>query len=300
MQLTETERAFRKSVITRIESVIHELWPNAHVKPFGSTVSGFGLPDSDIDLMILGVSNPSIQLLATKIVARNISEPNSIRLRENFTVPLIEFIDRESKIDIDLRFNVPPSMEFIKELKIKYPTLPKLLLILKHYLKQLKLNDTSSGGISSFSILLLLVNFLQMRDRNMINNSNMGILLLDFLELYGRKFDYENYGITIENGGELLERKYLPCGMVGGQLPLFCIKHPTSNPLSNTGDHTYRGLEVKQALDDAFLALSKAISSAECSTNDCAGNSILCHIIYIPDDLIAYRNWIQNTQSTTN
>lgn len=35
-----------------MRSLIRGLWPRAHVKPFGSFVSGLSLPTSDIDLVI--------------------------------------------------------------------------------------------------------------------------------------------------------------------------------------------------------------------------------------------------------
>lgn len=42
-----------------------------------------------------------------------------------------------------------------------YPTLPPLVFVLKQFLSQAGLNKVYEGGISSYSLILLTVNFLQ-------------------------------------------------------------------------------------------------------------------------------------------
>lgn len=42
-----------------------------------------------------------------------------------------------------------------------FPVLPKLVLVLKQFLLQRDLNEVFTGGISSYSLILLTVSFLQ-------------------------------------------------------------------------------------------------------------------------------------------
>ncbi len=61
------------------------------------------------------------------------------------------------------------------------------------------------GGISSYLLTLMVISFLQLHggtDGTLYHKKkNLGTLLLDFLEYYGRKFDFETTGISISNGG---------------------------------------------------------------------------------------------------
>lgn len=147
MQPTRTEQELRKSVISRIESVVHQMWPTAEIKVFGSFTNGLAAPDADIDMMLLGTPEQSrLQLLKQKFLSSNIAEPNSIIIRENVRIPIIEFVDHESKINIDMKFSNDPSLNVTEVLdERKYLVFTKLMFVLKNYLKQQHLYDESSG-----------------------------------------------------------------------------------------------------------------------------------------------------------
>lgn len=51
---TPCEHAVRIEVVKRAENLIHALWPQALVEIFGSFRTGLFLPNSDIDLVVLG------------------------------------------------------------------------------------------------------------------------------------------------------------------------------------------------------------------------------------------------------
>lgn len=92
--------------------------------------------------------------------------------------------------------------------------LPPLVLVLKQFLYEKGLNNTYTGGLGSYCLVLMVISFLQSKrfsGNNIFNNDNkagfeekgkfnLGILLLEFLELYGKKFDYNNMGISISTG----------------------------------------------------------------------------------------------------
>ncbi|XP_055297756.1 non-canonical poly(A) RNA polymerase protein Trf4-1-like [Sitodiplosis mosellana] len=297
MQPTRTERALRERVVARIKSVFYQLWPHAQLKLFGSVVIGLALPTSDIDLVGVGVSVPNrLQLLATQILANNVAEPNSITIIDSATVPIIKFVDRESKINIDMKLCCDSSERqevLMSEYKQKYPKFVKLTLVLKLLMKERGLNVRFTGGITSHALTLMVINYLQTHPEDN-NGANLGDSLLGLLELYGRKFNYTSTGITTLNGGAILPRNELPCRLVKGQEQLFCIQD-ANNPSSNAGSGTYRAANVIQAFDDAFVALSMPISSNERRAPNCTENSILSRIIHIDGHFIKYRNWIRNT-----
>lgn len=160
MQLTPTERALRENVISRIESLVLQLWPNAKTKLIGSFSYGLTLPTSDIDIMILGVpKESSLRLLATKIHDNKIAEQNSIVVRDNLRVPLIEFIDRESRIDIDMPLHNEQTLQvagLLNKYQLEYPVFVKIIIVLKQFLCQRNLNDVFTGEYKSILMKIFL------------------------------------------------------------------------------------------------------------------------------------------------
>ena len=149
MQPTPTERALREIVLARLEMVILELWPNACIELFGSGSIGLALPNSDIDIKVIGVTDdPShLRSLKAKFEASNIASPNSVTIRENVPVPIIEFVDRESKIDIDVCFRNDSSVNLADLVnESKYAAYLKIMFVLKHFLKERGLNATPTGS----------------------------------------------------------------------------------------------------------------------------------------------------------
>ena len=109
------------------------------------------------------------------------------------------------------------------------PTLPFLVLVLKQFLLQRDLNEVFTGGISSYSLILLTISFLQLHPRQDATSSdaNLGVLLIEFFELYGRHFNYIKTGIRIKNGGSYVPKDDIIKDMENGYRPsLLCIEDP--------------------------------------------------------------------------
>lgn len=67
----------------------------------------------------------------------------------------------------------------------------------------------------------------------------MGVLLLEFFELYGRKFNYMKTGISIKNGGRYIPKEELQREMIDGHRPsLLCIEDPLT-PGNDIGRSSY-------------------------------------------------------------
>lgn len=293
---TPAEHAIRNEVVLRIEAVVHTIWPNAVVEIFGSFRTGLFLPTSDIDLVVLGLwEKLPLRTLETELIARGIAEPSSVRVLDKASVPIIKLTDRESQVKVDISFNMQSgvqSAELIKDYKQQYPLLAKLVLVLKQFLLQRDLNEVFTGGISSYSLILMCISFLQLHPRQIHNEANLGVLLLEFFELYGRKFNYMKIGISIKNGGRYIPKEDLQREMVDGHRPsLLCIEDPLT-PGNDIGRSSYGALQVKQAFEYAYLMLSQAVSPLNNWTSDCNECSILGRIIRITDDVIDYREWI--------
>jgi non-canonical poly(A) RNA polymerase PAPD5/7 len=89
------------------------------------------------------------------------------------------------------------------------------------------------------------ISFLQLHPRQNVTsplNANLGVLLLEFFELYGRKFNYMKTGISIKNGGRYIPKEELQREMVDGHRPsLLCIEDPLT-PGNDIGRSSYGNL----------------------------------------------------------
>lgn len=87
------------------------------------------------------------------------------------------------------------SVDFVKNSLLEYPEIKPLILIMKRYMKVLKLNNSFKGGLSSYSLFLLLFSFIK-KERTFSLNKNeehsYGKEMFDFLGCYSF-FDFDKY-----------------------------------------------------------------------------------------------------------
>ncbi|XP_014209789.1 non-canonical poly(A) RNA polymerase PAPD5 isoform X2 [Copidosoma floridanum] len=295
------EHSLRLRVVNRIETVINDLWPDSKMEIFGSFRTGLYLPTSDIDLVVIGKwTNLPLHTLERALIDQNIVEPSYIKVLDKASVPIVKLTDKETEIKVDISFNMSngvKSAELIKTFKAQYPALEKLVMVLKQFLLQRDLNEVFTGGISSYSLILMTISFLQLHPRVNIDSPdvNLGVLLIEFLELYGRKFNYVKTGIRVKNGGTYISKEEVQKDMIDGHRPsLLCIEDPLT-PGNDIGRSSYGALYVKDAFDWAYYVLSQAVNPLNILINDANKVSILGRIIRVTDEVIEYRKWIKET-----
>ncbi|ROL42074.1 Non-canonical poly(A) RNA polymerase PAPD7 [Anabarilius grahami] len=292
------EEAMRRDVVNRIEAVIKNLWPTAKVEIFGSFSTGLYLPTSDIDLVVFGKwEQPPLQQLDQALRQNNVAEPFSIKLLEKATVPIIKLTDRETDVKVDISFNVITGVKaarFIKDHLKKYSVLPYLIFVLKQFLLQRDLNEVFTGGISSYSLILMAISFLQLHPRIdcRASNINLGILLIEFFELYGRHFNYLKTGIRVKDGGAYLAKEEIMKVMENKYRPsMLCIEDPNL-PGNDVGRSSYGAMQVKEVFNYAYLVLSHAVSPLSRSYPNRNMESTLGRVIKVTPEVINYRQWI--------
>ncbi|XP_023133349.2 terminal nucleotidyltransferase 4A-like [Amphiprion ocellaris] len=291
------EEAMRRDVVNRIESVIKDLWPTARVEIFGSFSTGLYLPTSDIDLVVFGKwDHPPLQELEQALKKQNIAGPCPIKVLDKATVPIIKLTDHETQVKVDISFNVETAVkaaQFIKSYLKKYTVLPPLIFVLKQFLLQRDLNEVFTGGISSYSLILMAISFLQLHPRidTRRSNINLGILLIEFFELYGRDFNYMKMGIRVKNGGAYLSKEEMAKAMENGNRPsMLCIEDPLQ-PGNDVGRSSYGVLQVKQVFDFAYMVLSHGVSPLARAYPNKDYDSTLGRIIKVSPEVLSYRDW---------
>uniref|UniRef100_A0A1A8RY76 Terminal nucleotidyltransferase 4A n=1 Tax=Nothobranchius rachovii TaxID=451742 RepID=A0A1A8RY76_9TELE len=291
------EEAMRRDVVNRIQGVIKDLWPTARVEIFGSFSTGLYLPTSDIDLVVFGKwDHPPLQELEQALKKRNVAGNFPIKVLDKATVPIIKLTDCETKVKVDISFNVETAVraaQFIKSYLKKYTVLPPLIFVLKQFLFLRDLNEVFTGGISSYSLILMAISFLQLHPRidTRRTNINLGILLIEFFELYGRNFNYMKTGIRVKNGGAYLSKEDVLKAMGNGNRPsMLCIEDPIQ-PGNDVGRSSYGVLHVKQVFDFAYMVLNHSVSHPARAYPNKEYDSTLGRIIKVSPEVLAYREW---------
>lgn len=294
------EEKMRLEVVDRIKGVIHDLWPSAEVQVFGSFSTGLYLPTSDIDLVVFGKwETLPLWTLEEALRKRNVADENSIKVLDKATVPIIKLTDSFTEVKVDISFNVKSGVKaacLIKEFKEKYPVLPYLVLVLKQFLLQRDLNEVFTGGIGSYSLFLMAVSFLQLHYREDVcsPNINIGVLLIEFFELYGRNFNYLKTGIRIKDGGCYVAKDEVQKSMMDGYRPSMLYIEDPLQPDNDVGRSSYGAMQVKQAFDYAYVVLSHAVSPIAKYYPNNDTESILGRIIRVTREVDEYREWIRS------
>ncbi|KAJ3593621.1 hypothetical protein NHX12_005955 [Muraenolepis orangiensis] len=292
------EEKMRLEVVDRIKEVIHDLWPSAEVQVFGSFSTGLYLPTSDIDLVVFGKwETAPLWTLEAALRERNVADENSIKVLDKATVPIIKLTDSFTEVKVDISFNVRSGVkaaQLIKEFKEKYPVLPYLVLVLKQFLLQRDLNEVFTGGIGSYSLFLMAVSFLQLHqcDDFRSPSTNMGVLLIEFFELYGRHFNYLKTGIRIKDGGCYVAKEQMPKRVMDSYRSSMLYIEDPLQPENDVGRSSYGAMQVKQAFDYAYVVLNRAMSPSTKYYPNNQFESILSRIIRVTREVDDYRDWI--------
>lgn len=300
MQPTPSEKRARTELISRVRHIALREWPDCSVEVFGSFSTQTYLPSSDIDLVIFG-EWPSFPLksLERELVRDRLAREEEIKVLDRNHVPLIRFTDITTKIRVDVSFNMttgPESASLIRKFIKNYSALPKLLLILKQFLVQRDLHEVFSGGMSSYALAILIVNFLQLHPRRMAtdDDANLGVLLIEFCELYGRLFNYKNTGIRVTDGGSYFLKKHHHSYHEEQSLLLFIEDPLDAKNIISRGAFSFP--VIRHAFEHAFLLLCSTVLGNGIP-NDY--QSVLSMIIFVEPEFIEHRKWIEKNWPVT-
>jgi len=208
------EHEIRKKSFEILKNLIILKFPNWRVKVFGSFPNEIFLSDSDVDIVV--ISNEKKEC-AKKTMDKLYdflymnSEKFDYIKRIDAKVPIVKLQLKETKINLDIsvdRKNGYDAKRIIKKSLNDFHALKPLMYLLKYFMRQKKLNETFSGGVSSFLLFNLVLAFLQYKNKTETSiNLNLGQLLVDFFQFYGFEFNYDEVGISVRYGGFFYKRK---------------------------------------------------------------------------------------------
>ena len=272
-----SERAHRENAVRTLEKAAKQCWPDCEIRVFGSTLTKLELPSSDVDVVVFGapVDKGSggvakrLRTLAAALEDLNALAPRSLEVVESARIPLVKYVDRDTHTSVDVSFDVESGLrtgKLVRSYIDAMPPLRPLVLVLKFFLSQRGLNETFTGGVGSYMLQLMVVSFLQQRHRTdratgLVSPQNLGSLLLEFFELYGRDLNYTTTAISVRHHG-----KYFPKRSRNWLYParpnLLAIENPDDEKF-DVGKNSYNVGRVRRAFEYAHDAIVAAAAGED-------------------------------------
>ncbi|KAH9917444.1 uncharacterized protein B0H18DRAFT_938513 [Fomitopsis serialis] len=264
---TPEEDEVRSLVVAQIARAVHERFPDAQVHPFGSYETKLYLPTGDIDLVIHSQSmarsdkESVLHSLANTVKRAGITD--RVRIIAKAKVPIVKFVTTHGRFSVDIsvnQINGVAAGKMIRHFLQELPALRSLVLVIKSFLAQRSMNEVYTGGLGSYSIVCLAISFLQMHPkvrRGEIDPSkNLGVLVMEFFELYGCYFNYSEVGISIRDGGTYFNKRRR--GWLDyGQSKLLSIEDP-GDPSNDISRGSYNIAKVRATLAGAHGLMTSA------------------------------------------
>ncbi|KAL0029353.1 hypothetical protein WJX77_001697 [Trebouxia sp. C0004] len=245
---TEVEQQAVSDAVEAVTNVAKAIWPHSHTVLFGSQATTLALPGSDLDIVILGVSENITNAASgfSKMQRDLLGELLEDLLEAFKTINLLKgkakIIDARVPIikctldfgcglaaDISLgAANGAAAVQYVCQMIAAAPPLRVLVLVIKALLKETMLNEVFTGGLSSYSIVNMVMTHLLCMGYKQPDlpgpagtgpglwgslepapeqpEEDAGDLLISFFERFGAGFDYSRHAVSVGQGG-VVEKK---------------------------------------------------------------------------------------------
>ena len=254
----QTDISVRQYIIELLQKKISNAFETTKdliiVLPCGSCLSGTFLPNADIDIaLFLSPLSENPKLIMDKLIdtLSDISLPDSFIPLPQAKVPVLKFAVYPG-IQIDLSIDElhgPLSVPSIRLIFSDYPCLLSAQIFLKTVLNYESLDQPYIGGISSYTLQIMLVAFIQYYGIP----KNITELILGFCYFYGKEFNYYLTGIDVKNNGTFFPR---PKDNIQYFESLFTmhIQDPL-NPNNILGHNSFKIPQIKDVFFDLYLSI---------------------------------------------
>ncbi|XP_030323620.1 poly(A) RNA polymerase GLD2 isoform X3 [Calypte anna] len=272
-----------------LQREIQRIFPHSRLFLVGSTLNGFGTRSSDGDLCLVVKEEPVnqktearhilsvVQKLFSTRLSHYIERPQLIRAK----VPIVKFRDKVSDVEFDLNVNNTVGIRntfLLRTYAYVESRVRPLVLVVKKWARFHDINDASRGTLSSYSLVLMVLHYLQTLPEPILpslqknypesfdpamqlhlvhqvpytippyiskNGSSLGDLLIGFFKYYATEFDWSHQIISVR------EAKAIPRPDGSEWRNKFiCVEEPFD------GTNTARAVHEKQKFNiirDEFL-----------------------------------------------
>ncbi|KAJ8125371.1 hypothetical protein O1611_g8269 [Lasiodiplodia mahajangana] len=218
------EERVRQELVSKLEALVRKKWRHAKIFPFGSFMSGLYLPTADMDIAICSKDfidgkyplydrKKYLFQMKSHLEMHKVAFRGMVEAITRAKVPLLKYADDHTGLKVDISFEKLDGYKAIdtfRKWKEQYPAMPPLVAVIKHFLLMRGLNEPVNGGIGGFTVICMVVHLLQMmppvQSRSM-KDEHLGELLMEFLDYYGKRFNYEKVAIRMDPPGTINKAK---------------------------------------------------------------------------------------------
>ncbi|KAG0205645.1 hypothetical protein BGX28_002761 [Mortierella sp. GBA30] len=268
---TREEHQVRKYVLQRVELACRALWGKVQVEIFGSYDTQLYLPSSDLDIVVLrdrAFTTEDLYSLSRHLKRSGLGQDITVIAKAR--VPIVKFKEAVSKLPVDVSFNITSGIEgaqVVKSYMSEWPVLRPFTMLIKYFLMIKGYNEVFMGGIGSYTTMIMILSFLQMHPHIqacMINpEDNLGVLVIEFFELYGHCFNYHKVGIRVDDGGSYFVKpiKQQPPQQWGrpARQELLLSSIDPNDPDNDTARASYQLSKIREVFVGAYAALTQNV-----------------------------------------
>ncbi|KAI9850767.1 MAG: hypothetical protein M1838_005100 [Thelocarpon superellum] len=218
------EQTIRSQLLDRMQRAFNGKYHGSELHSFGSFAAGLYLPNADMDVVLWSKEfarsgKPFIQgsrfyhAVKALLIHQGIADPTQTVVIAKARVPLVKFVDVVTGLKVDLSFDSKTGVvakDTFHLWKSQYPAMPMLVTLIKQFLMMRDLNEVSGGGVGGFTVTCLVTSLLQLMPQvqagTLDPSRNLGEILMEFLVLYGKKFDTKRVGICLDPPGYFEKR----------------------------------------------------------------------------------------------
>ena len=258
------EKHIRLLAINKYRTAISLIWPDAKMICHGSTATTTNLPDSDLDFVVFNAPTNQDDISLLRHLEDNLLEKKIIRNSKviNARCPIIKCTDNIYGFNVDIAVNNENGILNIKRHNMymkEYPGIFPVLMFTKFFLRQHHLDTPYDGGISSNTLIQMIIFIIQMLDKS--ERLNCGKILLKFLLYYGGSFNYITTGISTREGGRTFEK--LKLYRVNWSTPVCLSIEDPQIPGNFLGENAFNTYTFRQKCSDGYLKLISSKSFYE-------------------------------------
>lgn len=215
------EGVIRTNVVHELRSKIQSRYDvRSDIQCFGSFPAGLYLPTADMDLVLVSDefmrtgrkvfnnAKKEVFRFAEFIKRENLALYNQVETIGRAKVPIVKYVDKVTGLKVDISFENDTGLianKTFQEWKRKFPAMPILVTLIKHFLAMRGLNEPVNGGIGGFSVICLVVSLLQhmpqVQSSTMKPEHHLGEVLMEFFDLYGNQFNVATTAISLNPVG---------------------------------------------------------------------------------------------------
>ncbi|KAJ3886582.1 hypothetical protein GG344DRAFT_69556 [Lentinula edodes] len=310
---TPAEKEVRIFTIEAIVKALKVIYPRATVSAFGSTETGLYLPSGDIDLVLDLTFMPAdsdfklcLRQLAQNLEDLGLAAPGSIEVIERAQVPIVKF---KSVYGLS---NGIAGASFFRQFLFDGPNdqlrlmtdegtlaFRSLVLILKILLESRGLEQVFSGGLSSYSVMCLVLSHLQLnplaRQGRHSSKTFLAALLSELLDLYGTRLDFNRVSVSVEDGGRLQDQKLRSRGQL---MDASIVVEDPVNHVNNIARGCFQLEHVKALFNETYATLESALHlKGSILDSRREGTSFMLREEYDPEDLSILSHGLRLPQS---